>query len=497
MNTFLPSIASFFSFGFPERDTLSDQDCMNILIGSLSQTVKGHYQDETGVFTEACQWDFVHCDTNGRIMQITTFKQILGKGKIELAYIPPLVADFWMQSSGYAWKAFEGTLPAPELPQNLKVFNISKNAFSGTIEVAKLPQSLIHFDVSQNTFSGSLDLGTLPAHLECFDMHMNRFSGTVLLNSLPRTLNALRLDGNTFVGNLVLERMYQKVETEKFENYSHLEFDVSSEVHPLPEPTASLSPPITKLQFASNQFFGGIRLRDLPDFIEYIFLQHNHFEGSIDLCDLPQKLIELNLSSNLFSGSIDICNLPSGLKRLNISKAKLFGSLNLQNLPNSLEFLWLNENSFSGEVDLTQLPSGMTYLHIGNNQLSGTVNLKILPQNLQYLSFNKNRFVGHFCLINAPLALCEVRAGKNQFSGMAVLAVGGDCAVDLRGNAITGVCSEDGGQHSADVWLSNNSEDVSAYTSCSWYKNFIRFCVRHPYRIHGVLMVIVLLCALL
>ena len=182
------------SSGRVSKSTLSDQELMEIVFGSLDQAESFK---ENGLFKDVCDWKIVKCNADRRVVRVSS-ALFIGKGIVMLDYIPELVTRFGIPGPIFGNKEIVGALETNSLPNRLKIFQISANAFYGTVDVPNLPRTLEMFNISNNAFSGTLDMGNLPPNLEFFGANGNAFSGVFCLVSIPHSLVSVDASNNKF-----------------------------------------------------------------------------------------------------------------------------------------------------------------------------------------------------------------------------------------------------------------------------------------------------------
>ena len=248
--------------------SLSDQMCMELLIQDSSDKEKHVFQDNAGIFLDACRWHGVRCDSDDRVVRVNLSHYI--KGTVSLSYIPQRVAHFRLNMS-----QAEGTLDTALLPASMESFSVTRNFLSGTVDLTTLPSSILNFWIHQNSFSGSCDLTALPEVIHRLNLEENKFSGLIDLSTLPKRLLELLLGSNMFSGPL---------------DFTHI-----------PEC-------LRVLALSKNNFCGEINLDSLPSGIE-LNLSNNSFCGQFRLQNIGKKLYAIDAQDNEFSGTAVVCGI--------------------------------------------------------------------------------------------------------------------------------------------------------------------------------------------
>ena len=186
------------NLGRIDRSSLSQQSCMELLIGSLPDDTKEvHFQDDEGEFLECCSWNRITCDADGNVIKVDL--RFRYAGTMSFDFIPESVIEAEFGSC-----AMSGTLDTLKLPRSMQNFDISDTLCNGTVDLPGLPETLHTLQLRGSRFSGSLDLTSLPLSLEILKLDRNMFMGTISLEKLPPSLQVLFLDCNDLSGRLDL-----------------------------------------------------------------------------------------------------------------------------------------------------------------------------------------------------------------------------------------------------------------------------------------------------
>ena len=228
-------------------NSMSDQECMEVLVQGLSDASTRHFQDRNGSYLDVCDWRGVSCDAEKNVTEI----------------------DFL--------EGMEGTVSLSYIPQNVKSFQINRNEppkfaeiVGGTIETAYLPDSLAFFSLLGHEFHGGVDFTNLPAVLIQCILANNRLSGSCDLSALPQELNYFDISGNQFIGSIRLDSLANKLQV---------------------------------LNISKNNFSGDLSFTGLPESLSDLRIEKNLFCGSFILKNPPNGLSQICANDNKFLGT--------------------------------------------------------------------------------------------------------------------------------------------------------------------------------------------------
>ena len=242
------------------RDDLSDQAMMELLIDGLPESQKELFQDDAGEFKDISEWPIVEIEDD-EVAEVE-IREDDGEysGTLPFKFIPTSARRVWVSET-----SLTGTLDTSCLSPNLLDFQLCENEFHGSIDLTALPASLESFDVNLNKFTGSCDLTRLTASLQHLDLSENAFSGTVDLTSLPAKMESLRLSENDFCGELSFDALPGALRW----------FDISD-----------------------NAFCGSVQLGRKLDLEQFSAL-NNRFEGTAVVFDMgDDELVSVTLDGN-------------------------------------------------------------------------------------------------------------------------------------------------------------------------------------------------------
>ena len=330
---------------------------------------------------------------------------------------------------------FTGALP--EVPANIKEFNVSNNLFSGAI-----PESLFSaVNLSRLDLSGNLELGAdqtsinFPEYtsivLEFVDI-----SGTVHL--IPNLSNRILLEefnadgcnlydtvqGNPKIFDVVSESYF-------FENCTSLEVlsligaDVSG---PLP-PVFAGNNSLREIRLLNTQFSGtyntGYALNkdmfvDCLDTLEtFTFSSFNLVDQEIHpeflLGCTALKDLEIQGLNQFFTGGLPQINGVTSLVTLIVTATGITGNIwpSISNQVN-LSFINASNNNLSGDIPAYSNPS-LRFLYLNNNSFTSFSKLDTPNLNRLYIHFNE--ITGIFPDLSALTNMSVLEANNNQFNG--------------------------------------------------------------------------------
>ena len=244
MNVLLLRAADENALGRIDYFSLSDQALMEIVFEDTSDKMKKSVQDKNGAFLDVCEWRYIRCDANERVVRFYVAYQSIET--LSMSHLPPLVTEVYLL---YV-QSKKATMTTGELPAHLEILEIMEANFSGPVDMTSLPCRMINFSIQSNQFSGRCDLTSLPPNLKRLDLRGNRFTGSLNLTKLP--------------------------------------------------------PRITSLLIGQNNFSGSVCIDFLPPSIEYLWIQANAFSGSFQLKNVPSTLLEVFAQNNRFCGTATV-----------------------------------------------------------------------------------------------------------------------------------------------------------------------------------------------
>ena len=68
-----------------------------MLFEGFDEETKRKYQDDDGMYFNACEWPLVQCDDHERVIDICAYSCEIG-GSIQLCYVPPKVREINVSS---------------------------------------------------------------------------------------------------------------------------------------------------------------------------------------------------------------------------------------------------------------------------------------------------------------------------------------------------------------------------------------------------------------
>ena len=117
--------------------------------------------------TPGCEWDFVSCNEQGDVINIT-----------------------WI------FIGLQGSLCWEYLPKQLMILSLTGNHLKGEIPLSDMPYDLEFINMGENEFGGSIELQHLPPTLEYLYLHDNLFDCQIKFTLLPKSLLELVLHKN-------------------------------------------------------------------------------------------------------------------------------------------------------------------------------------------------------------------------------------------------------------------------------------------------------------
>ena len=101
------------SIGRFDKNSLSDQTLMELLVDRLTHQAKYILRDSTEEFKDKCTWECVTCDVEDNVVQIHFMQPY--NGTLDFAFIPPKVRSFATKN-----QYFHGTIDTALLPSGLE-----------------------------------------------------------------------------------------------------------------------------------------------------------------------------------------------------------------------------------------------------------------------------------------------------------------------------------------------------------------------------------------
>ena len=257
------------SLGRVNRDTLSDQDRLELFAAEAAVFTEIPIEDPQRGFTDCCSWSFVNCDEEGNVFGISSLNEI--SSDVSLEILPSRISSIFIWSDLCTIAAM-GSCETRLLPPQLKVLIIADNAFYGTFDMTAMPKTLKICSIRENQFEGKCDLRCLPHGLESLMAGCNRFSGDLVLDGLPESLKTLGVEKNGLSGDISLAHLAEGLETI---DIGHNQFSGSFAIQ---NPPKSL----TELLASGNRFSGTAIIKDSLDLT--VRLRENPIRTVLDEC---------------------------------------------------------------------------------------------------------------------------------------------------------------------------------------------------------------------
>ncbi|XP_057485973.1 receptor-like protein kinase BRI1-like 3 [Actinidia eriantha] len=289
--------------------------------------------------------------------------------------------------------------------RNLNLLNLSHNKMTGNLGSVSLSscKNLVALDLSDNVLSGEIPSSLvmdLPQSLKLLDMSHNNFTGNLFrlefggcLNLTTLNLSHNSLSGTGFPISLTNCQLLETLDV----GYNRLQFKIPVILGNFKH--------LRELSFSRNQIFGEIppELGQICGTLEALDLSGNLLTGGFPSTFAGcSSLISLSLGNNQLSGDfLDtvISTLPS-LKLLSVPFNNLSGPVPLS-LTNStqLQVLDLSSNAFTGNVPsgFCSTPSSIALekLFLSDNYLTGMVPPELGNcRNLRSIDLSFNNLVG-------------------------------------------------------------------------------------------------------
>ena len=240
------------SLGRLDYSLLPDQALVEILIEGFDDEAKKQYQDNHGMFLDACEWPGIKCDEDERVIEIKMDNPDVS-GSLELCYVPPKVK--FLERTSWARSKLTGSADLTKLP-------LKNNNFTGEIDLIQLPDGIDYLSLSDNHLTGGIDLTQLPHGI--YELHIgnNRLTGEIFLAQLLHGMRGLYLGNNQLTGIIDLTQ--------------------------LPDG-------LNELHLPNNQLTEGIDLTQLPDGMNELHLPNNQLSGSVVIKRLPLRIRYINV----------------------------------------------------------------------------------------------------------------------------------------------------------------------------------------------------------
>ncbi|OVA19243.1 Leucine-rich repeat [Macleaya cordata] len=348
-----------------------------------------------------------------------------------------LTLQFPLPILNLASNKLRGPLPLP--PQNVGVFDLSKNKFSGGIstEIGERLSNAGYISIYGNELSGSIPSSICSQQhvMKHLDLSSNQLSGSIP-SSLQycNFLTTLNLGMNNLTGNLPKELEQVKNLKNLLVNDNTLNGTFPSFIQKLQD--------LEVLNLGHNNFEGSI-----PTFIgslhnlKILSLRSNMFDGSIpkEITDL-HKLQILDLSTNKLSGPIPekIGNLEMLTSRPNTKLllgeeiSLMYSGVQIQfvtkGIMRQLEFVYnynsgidLSHNVLEGKIPHEfGLLKGLAMLNLSHNRFSDKIPTSIGNMiGLESMDFSFNKLSGHIPQSLTMMdALQSFNLSYNNLNGM-------------------------------------------------------------------------------
>ena len=188
------------SLGRFDRNALTDQMLMELLIEPFDGPSKQRFLDSAGHIADACVWLGVFCSDAGDVESVFISEKVAPS--INLQFLPSKLLCFSIRGH-----ALDGSLDVHDLPATLMDYDIADNKICGELDLPALPRAMRLLCVEFNLLTGTLDLKSLPPSLETFYGASNQFTGSISLTSLPEGLEELSLSNNMLSGEICLDSL--------------------------------------------------------------------------------------------------------------------------------------------------------------------------------------------------------------------------------------------------------------------------------------------------
>ena len=185
------------TLGRVDRDAFSDQILMEMFIGGLAEETKQRYQAADGTYPDVCNWAFVKCDADERVIAIMKYGR--STGSLQLAYIPSKLKELHM-----GLQKLTGSVDLTQLPESMETLNLNGNQLTGSIDLAHLPGRIREISLCRNRLTGSADLTHLPGSMTMLYLSHNQLSGSLCFDRLPAGMRFLILHYNAFTGPFIV-----------------------------------------------------------------------------------------------------------------------------------------------------------------------------------------------------------------------------------------------------------------------------------------------------
>ena len=270
--------AVFTTFAPAHRDTcpllynaIPDQALMEALVDGLAEDSKRRYRSHSGKYKNACAWEGVECEDDGRVILIAfgeAFRdeKYTMEGSLALSNLPPDLEQLEI-----CFQILEFTIDTASLPRRLERLRIMfALQCSGTIDWRRFPKNIKELIIGGTQCSGSVNLTELPKSVLMLSVGRSSFSGTLCLRYLPPVMRTLCLDENKFHGSVTLDHLPSR---------------------------------LTSIMLSNNSFSGKLSLNNLPKSLLQINIQNNRFQGRFILRSPPPRLVKFNAINNQFTGT--------------------------------------------------------------------------------------------------------------------------------------------------------------------------------------------------
>ena len=174
---------------------LPDQALMEMLIEGFRYQTREECQDEHGMNLDVCEWSFVKCDDDNRVIEIEDLRAF--EGSLQLSYVSPKVGKLHIDGG-----ELTGSVDLTKLPGEMKELYLGYNQFTEEVDLTELPKGMGILVLLMNQFTGEVNLSQLPEGMRMLHLDNNQFTGLVELTKLPDGIKELSLHQNHFTGKL-------------------------------------------------------------------------------------------------------------------------------------------------------------------------------------------------------------------------------------------------------------------------------------------------------
>ena len=199
------------SLGRVDYMTLSDQTLMELLIEGFDDKTKKRYQDDHGMYLDVCEWPFIKCDDDERVIKID-IDSLHVSGSIELCYVPPKVKVLNI-SLWWGTNELTGSVDLTSLPDGMESLSLNYNQLTGGIDLTQLPKEMQKLHLYNNKLTGGIDLTQLPDRMSSIFFSNNEFTGEIDATHLPDEMEYLIFNNNKLSGSLIMRLLPRKMKS--------------------------------------------------------------------------------------------------------------------------------------------------------------------------------------------------------------------------------------------------------------------------------------------